>query len=238
VGLERKPALRLSELASQHRLTVAQAERLACLLLALAAEPAPPTTVTAPADAVDVHLADSLSGLVADDFPAAVNIADIGAGAGFPGLALALALPSAHVDLIEATGRKCETIERLAAAAGVSNAAAVHARAEEVASARPDAYDVVTARALAPLAVLVEYAAPLLVEGGCLIAWKGSLEDEEIVGGAHAAALLGLSPPEVVPVRPFPGARDRALVTLRKISPTPERFPRRPGVAAKRPLVS
>jgi 16S rRNA (guanine527-N7)-methyltransferase len=167
----------------------------------------------------------------------APSIADIGAGAGFPGLALAAALPDATVSLIESTERKCEVIARLATAAEIGNAAPVPARAEEWASGDgAGRYDVVTARALASLAVLVEYAAPLLAAGGFLVAWKGAPDPGEEAAGATAAALVGLEPRDPVAVRPFKGSRERNLFVYEKVTPTPERFPRRPGMATKRPL--
>jgi 16S rRNA (guanine527-N7)-methyltransferase len=164
-------------------------------------------------------------------------VADVGSGAGFPGLPLAIALPRAQVDLIEAAHRKCEVIERLGAAAGIANARAVPLRAEEVAAGDGrDAYDVVTVRAVSPLAVLVEYAAPLLRVGGVLVAWKGAVDPDEQRGGESAAGVLGLEPGEVRRVEPFAGARDRHLHVYAKTLPTPEGFPRRPGMARKRPL--
>jgi 16S rRNA (guanine527-N7)-methyltransferase len=92
------------------------------------------------------------------------------------------------------------------------------------------------ARAVAALPVLVEYAAPLLREGGVLVAWKGVRSREEEAAGARAAAEVGLEPEEALRVEPFEGARDRHLHVFRKIAPTPERFPRRAGMAVKRPL--
>jgi 16S rRNA (guanine527-N7)-methyltransferase len=216
-------------------------ERLGRLLGALAEEPDPPTTLVDPAEAVDRHIADSLSGLAIPELRAAKALADIGAGAGFPGLALAVAIPMARVDLVESSGRKTAVIGRLAEAADAVNARPVTARAEEWGRlAAPvggrGAYDVVTARAVAPLAVLVEYAAPLLREGGTLVAWKTSAAGAEEEGGAKAGAEVGLSPEGQLEVQPWPAARDRRLYVYRKIAPTPERFPRRPGMAAKRPL--
>jgi 16S rRNA (guanine527-N7)-methyltransferase len=189
------------------------------------------------ADAVDRHLADSLTGLEVDALAGADRIADLGAGAGFPGLALAVALPDARVDLIEATARKCEVIERLARAADAPNARTVPHRAEEWAAGEgAAAYAAVTARALAPLSVIAEYAAPLLREGGVLVAWKGSRDEDEERRGAAAAEQLGLGPPEVMRVEPFEGAANRHLHVFPKTGPTPEGFPRRPGMARKRPL--
>jgi len=209
------------------------------LLEALAEEPDPPTTMRAPKDALDAHLADSLSGLEIPEVRRATTIADIGSGAGFPGLALAIALPAARVDLIESVARKCAVIERLATAAGAGRARAVPLRAEEwAASEGREAYDTVTARAVAPLAVLCEYAAPLLRPGGVLVAWKGRRDAEEDDAGVRAAAVLGMELGPVVAVEPFPGAHSRHLHVVVKSAPTPERFPRRPGMASKRPLGS
>ena len=186
---------------------------------------------------MELHVADSLSGLEVDALRRARRIADVGAGAGFPGLPLAVALPAAQVDLIESSRRKCAVIERLAAAAGAGNARAVPERAETWASGEGrEVYDAVTARALAALPVLVEYAAPLLREGGTLVAWKGAPDSQEEKAGEEAAAVAGLKLAEVRRVKPFPAARDRHLHVYTKVSPTPPALPRRPGMAVKRPL--
>jgi 16S rRNA (guanine527-N7)-methyltransferase len=164
-------------------------------------------------------------------------LADLGAGAGFPGLALAAALPGLQVDLIESTARKCEVIARLAATAQIANATAIPTRAEEWAAADGAvSYDVVTARAVSSLAVLVEYAAPLLQPGGSLLAWKGARDPDEEKAGVTAATLVGLEPQRPIPVRPYKGSRERTLYAYAKTAPTPARFPRRPGMATKRPL--
>jgi len=89
---------------------------------------------------------------------------------------------------------------------------------------------------VAPLNVLVEYAAPLLAEGGTLVAWKGRRDPGEEADAAAAAALTGLEPREIVPVRPWAGAEHLHLHAYAKVGPTPNRFPRRPGIASKRPL--
>jgi len=168
---------------------------------------------------------------------AADTIADIGAGAGFPGLVLAAVLPDARVDLIEAAARKCRVIERLAGAARLANARAIAERAESWGAGDGAlAYDVVTARALAPMATLVEYAAPLLRDGGGLIAYKGARDPGEECAGLSAAGAVGLELVAVSSVQPFPQSRVRHLHHFRKARPTPDRFPRRPGMARKRPL--
>ena len=187
-------------------------------------------------------MADSLSGLEVEALRAAARIADLGAGAGFPGLVLAIALPAARVDLIEAARRKAAVTDRLQQAARIDNARSVVARAEDWARTPPalgggrEAYDAVAARAVAPLPVLVEYAAPLLRLSGVLVAWKGARDPAEEGLGKGAADEVGLALEDVLRVEPFEGARNRHLHVYRKVGPTPERFPRRPGRAAKRPL--
>jgi 16S rRNA (guanine527-N7)-methyltransferase len=188
-----------------------------------------------PAAGVDAHVADSLSGLELTVVREARVVADLGAGAGFPGLVLAAALPGARVALVESLGRKCAFLERAVAAAGLGNAAVVCRRAEEWPEGH-GRHDLVTARAVAPLAVLAEYAAPLLAPGGALVAWKGARDPAEEAAGASAAAQLGLEVAEVRRVHPFPAAEQRHLHRYVKVSPTPDRFPRRPGMARKRPL--
>jgi 16S rRNA (guanine527-N7)-methyltransferase len=208
---------------------------LEAILELQAEDPAASTTVRDPGEAVSRHVADSLVALELDAVRRAGRIADVGSGAGWPGLALASALPAARVALVESAARHCRYLERAVAAGGLANVEVVHARVEEW-SDGVGTCDVVTARALAALPVVCEYAAPLLVEGGVVVAWKGSVSDEEAAAGAVAAAELGLEVGEVRRVSPYPEAERRTLHVFRKVAPTPERFPRRAGMAVKRPL--
>ena len=194
-----------------------------------------PTSVRDRAANREVHVADSLSGLELPAVRDARRIADLGAGAGFPGLVLAAALPEAHVALVESAGRKCAWLERAVEVMGLANVEVVHARAEEWADGL-GANDLVTARALASLNVLVEYASPLLAAGGALVAWKGRRDPAEEADAAAAAAQLAMEPRNVVRVQPFPDVRDRHLYLYLKVGSTPNGYPRRPGMAAKRPL--
>lgn len=225
----------LAALAARHTLPDAAVTQLDALLTALVADPHAPTTVRDPRKALDTHLADSLVALELPGVHTATASADLGAGAGFPGLPLAIALPQTRVALVESNARKCAFIRAAADAAGLTNVEVVAERAEAW-DAGIGRHDLVTARALAPLAVLAEYAAPLLREGGVLVAWKGRRETEEERDAAAAAEQLGLVVDEVRPVQPYPTAEHRHLHVLRKVAPTPERFPRRPGMARKRPL--
>ena len=229
------PAERLAALAAQYGLQERAVEALSALLELVATDDTAPTTVRDPTAAVDVHVADSLAGLEVASLAAAGRIADLGAGAGFPGLVLAAALPGAAVTLVESVGRKCAFLERAIGAAGLENAEVANARAEEW-QAGMGACDAVTARALAPLGVLCEYAAPLLRTGGALVAYKGARDEAEEADAERAAAVLGLERREIRPVRPFAGAEHRTLYVYSKVGEAPSRFPRRPGMARKRPL--
>jgi 16S rRNA (guanine527-N7)-methyltransferase len=206
---------------------------LARILELQATDPTASTSVRDPAEALDRHVADSLVALELPVVASARRIADLGSGAGWPGLALAATLPDAHVALVESAIRHCRYLER--ASEGLPNVSVVHARAEEWQEGL-GAHDLITARALAALPVVLEYAAPLLEEGGHVVAWKAAVSEHEAFGGARAAEILGLEPVSVVEVHPFPDARDRTLHVFCKIAPTPARFPRRAGMATKRPL--
>lgn len=217
-------------------LSEAQKAMLAQVLELLERERASVSSVTEPGRAWKVHVADSLTGLQVADLRDARTIADIGSGAGFPGLVLAVALPRARVDLIESVGRKCEFMRRAIAAAGIENARVVNARSEELAQGDGrEAYVAVTARAVGRLSTLAELASPLLQEEGALVAWKGKRDAEEERQLENAATLLAMRPEEVRHVGPFAGSEHRHLHVVRKSGPTPPDLPRRAGMAKKRP---
>lgn len=227
----------LDRLGERYRLSEGQLDQLTKILSALAVDEFAPTTVREPASAVDVHLADSLVAFELDLVREAGQIADIGAGAGFPGLALAVALPHSEVKLVESQARKCAFIERVEADAGIENAQAVCARVEEW----PEgigAHDLVLARAVAPQPIVLEYAAPLLRLGGALVDWRGQRDPEEERFAVEAAELLGLRRESIRQVEPFEGARDLHLHVYSKVRETPDRFPRRAGMASKKPLAT
>lgn len=229
------------EAALLARVPVAGVGALRDLIALIAADEHAPTAVRDPQEAWRTHVLDSLSGLEIEPLREARRIADVGAGAGFPGLVLAAALPAAHVDLIEATRRKCEFIRSLAERTRIDNARAVCARAEEWGASRPpdggrgDA-DAVTARAVGRLATLAELASPLLREGGALIAWKGRRDADEEAEAERAAEALAMTPAEVVPMAWAAGFEHRHLYLFTKSGPTPPGIPRRAGMAKKRPF--
>ncbi len=202
----------------------------------LAREPASVSSVTDPARAWEVHVADSLAGLEVEALAGAKRIADIGSGAGFPGIVLAAALPASRIDLVESVERKCRFMRRAVAEAPIANATVVCRRSEELAGVEGRAaYDAVTARAVGRLSTLAELASPLLGEGGVLVAWKGRRDPEEEAELARAEESLAMRAEAVISVAPFAASRHRHLHVLRKTAATPEGLPRRAGMAKKRP---
>jgi 16S rRNA (guanine527-N7)-methyltransferase len=206
------------------------------VLKLLEEERASVSSVTEPERAWRVHVEDSLTGLEVPELAEAGRIADIGSGAGFPGLVLAVALPDSHVDLIESVGRKCEFIQRAVDAAGIANATVLNARSEEIAGGDcRESYDAVTARAVGRLSTLAELASPLLRENGVLVAWKGKRDADEEAQLAHAADRLAMHPERILDVGTRAGSKHRHLHVMRKLGSTPADLPRRLGMAKKRP---
>jgi len=224
------PGLPGPSLSRPQRATIAQVLEL------LEEERASVSSVTEPDRAWRVHVADSLTGLEVEELRTAKRIADIGSGAGFPGLVLAVALPEAHVDLIESVGRKCDFIQRAIEAAEIPNATVLNARSEELAARETrETYGVVTARAVGRLSTLAELAAPLLRENGVLVAWKGKRDIDEEQQLERASEKLAMRPELILDVGDRAGSKHRHLHILRKLGPTPADLPRRPGMAKKRP---
>ena len=232
----RTVAARLDELATQFSLSEAAVVAAGHLLELWETDELASTRVTDAIDAVDQHLADSL---VALDVPAvreARRAADLGTGAGIPALPLAIALPELQMALVESVGRRTVFLERAIDECGLGDRTTVVAERAEGWPAGVGCHDLVTSRALAQLDVVLEYCAPLLTLGGHAVAWKGALSPQEREGGLRAAEALGLELVDELEVVPFKGARDRRLVVARKVAETPARFPRREGMAKKKPL--
>jgi 16S rRNA (guanine527-N7)-methyltransferase len=235
-GSEREEVARaLGVLVARHHLPGAVEAKLGALLAYLASAPLAPTRITAPLRAIDAHLADALSALELEVVRGAEAIVDIGAGAGFPGLPLAAALVDAQVTLLDGAERKCAFIAKAAAAADIGNARARWDRAETWRGGLRS-HDLATARAVGPQATVLEYAAPLLRVGGVLVDWRGRRDPPAEKAAAAAARQLGLEFVVVRHVEPFAGASDHHLHVFRKEQETPDRFPRRAGIARKRPL--
>ena len=228
-------AARLGALLERYRLPETDGPKLRALTELLIGDPLAPTAIRSPTAVVEDHLADSLVALDLEPVASARRAVDIGSGAGLPGIPLAIALPQARFVLLESASRKASFLERAAAATGAANVEVVHARAESWAGGL-GSNDLVTARALGPLELVVEYAAPLLRLGGTLVIWRGRRDADAERAAAETGAFLGLGDPEIVPVTPYEGAEHRHLYLTSKLRETPSGFPRRPGLAARRPL--
>jgi len=228
---------RLRVLGRDYGLDDRQLAALAALLRLIATDPLAPTTVRDPEASVDQHLADALVALELAQVRGAQVAADLGAGAGLPGLALAAALPSCRWTLVESVTRKALFIDRAIEMMGLANAQGVNLRAEEWRAGR-QVNELITARAVAAAPVVLEYAAPLLCLGGSFVDWRTEMAPQEDGDARAAADLLGLERIEARRVTPFTGARSRFLYVYVKVRDTPDRFPRRVGSARKRPLGS
>ena len=232
-----RPSQRLAELATTYDLPSGAAKQLMALLELVSASPHALTAVRDVVEGVEVHVADSLTGVRIPAVRSATTLADLGSGGGFPGLVLAVALPETAIFLVESVTKKADFLADAARALGIEDRVTIVADRVESWEAGAGSVDVVTARALAPLGVLVEYSAPLLVHGGTMVAWKGRRQEEEEADAGTAAAAVGMSPLECVPTPrdAVQHADQRHLYLSLKVADTPERYPRRPGMARKRP---
>src|SRR5579884_2294056 len=199
------------------------------------------TAVRSPAEIERRHLLESLALARLLEAHGALleggDLVDVGSGGGLPGIPLAIVRPGLRVTLLEATGKKAAFLEAAARDLRLTNIAVLTARAEEAGRdpAFRERFDLATARAVAPLAVLAELALPLVRPGGLLAAVKGSRVHEEVAAGRPAVARCGGRIDAVEPL-PLTGAPALAVVLVAKVSPTPADLPRRPGIPAKRPL--
>jgi 16S rRNA (guanine527-N7)-methyltransferase len=195
------------------------------------------TRIVEPAEVARLHLLDALSALPLLDALAPRRALDLGSGGGVPGIVLALARPDVSWTLVDSVGRKADAMRGFVEALGLRDVAVIGERAEVLGrdAGYRERLDVVVARACAPLPVLAEYALPLIQVGGALVAWKRAVSPDELRAGRAAAAQLGGGDPEVQPAG-IPALGDHQFVVVRKVGSTPDRYPRRPGQPAKRPL--
>ncbi len=166
------------------------------------------------------------------------NLLDVGAGAGLPGIALAIAFPELRVSLLEATEKKIRFLDEVARALPLENVTTIHERAEELARKPREraAYDYVVARALAEMRTLLEYTLPFARVGGCVIAYKALGAKEETARAQRALELLGGRVRAIIPVKLADLDDARQLVVIDKIAPTPDAYPRAGGAPKNRPL--
>lgn len=195
------------------------------------------TRVVEPDAVARLHLLDALAALPMIDRVAPATALDLGSGGGVPGLVLALARPGMQWTLVDSVRKKADALRAFADALRLPNVEVVAERAEVLGHdvRHRSAHDLVTARACAALPVLAEYALPLLRVGGQLIAWKGPIGPDELDAGAAAASVLGGDAPSVLPAG-HAALGDHRFVVITKVGITPDVYPRRAGVPARRPL--
>lgn len=195
------------------------------------------TAITEPAEMAVKHVADSLLALTVGEWPTEARVCDVGTGGGVPGVVLRIARPDLQVTLLDSVRKKLRAVMSISETIGVS-VETVHGRAEDVgrAPAYREQFDVVTARAVARLPVLLELCLPLTKVDGYMVALKGPDVREEIEQSKAALRLLGAKIETVREVTlPF-DAGGRTLIAIRKVASTPQKYPRSAGTPAKNPL--
>ncbi|MBR4540177.1 MAG: 16S rRNA (guanine(527)-N(7))-methyltransferase RsmG [Clostridia bacterium] len=196
-------------------------------------------TSVPPQEMAERHFLDSLLPLTQEGlFPAGCSLIDVGTGAGFPGLALAIARPDCSVTLLEAMQKRCQFLQAVCDELGLANVRVIQNRAEIAGQdgSHRERYDRAIARAVAPLNVLCEYLLPFVLPGGMALCWKGPAAEEELSDGAFAARTLGGEMGEIIEL-PCGNSR-HVIVPVKKITKTLPQYPRKNGIPAKRPLKS
>jgi 16S rRNA (guanine527-N7)-methyltransferase len=197
------------------------------------------TAITEP-DAVRVrHLLDSLSLSLVVAFAEGMRVIDVGTGAGFPGLVIAVMYPGVDITLMDSTGKKLKFADHIAQKLGLDNVRTLHMRAEDAGRDRKhrEQYDVVLARAVARLPALLEYTLPLLRVDGAFIGMKGTTAFEEVDDAGPALRVLGGKVADVIPVDLPLQEHPHYLIPVSKVKPTPKDYPRLPGTPTREPIM-
>ena len=196
-------------------------------------------TSVPPEEMAEKHFLDSLLPLTKEAlFPPEISLIDVGTGAGFPGLALAIARPDCRVTLLEAMQKRCQFLQAVCDELTLSNVRVIQNRAEIAGREieHREQYDRAIARAVAPLNVLCEYLLPFVKKGGMALCWKGPAAEEELADGSFAAKELGGEMGEIIEL--FFHDTRHVIVPIKKMTETLPQYPRKNGVPAKRPLKS
>ncbi len=192
------------------------------------------TAITSPEEAITKHVVDSLL-FLKPYREGAGRYLDMGTGAGYPGIVLEIMEPRPGV-LLDSRNKKIDACRRFCDELGLVDVACCAERIEDHAREHREDYGTITARALAPLGVILEYAQPLLTPGGYVIASKGSLSGEELKHGSEVAELLGFEGVSCETFQLPRGAGKREILVYRKVGDSSVRLPRKAGMATKRPL--
>lgn len=196
------------------------------------------TSITEEEDFIKKHFIGSVLCAGFDELTHAKTVIDIGTGAGFPGVPLALLFPEKQFLLMDSTGKKITILGAITKKLELPNIKLIHARAEDLAHDKEhrEAYDLCVSRAVANLATLSEYGLPFVKTGGSLVSYKGPDTDEEVKAAEKAVKVLGGDFAGIKKVKPGGFDLDHSFVIIKKIKETPEKYPRRAGIPAKAPL--
>lgn len=197
------------------------------------------TAITEEAQVVTKHFVDSLS-LVKALHPSEFStVIDVGTGAGFPGIPIKILYPDIHLTLLDSLNKRIRFLEEVCQTLQLSNVCCIHGRAEDAArdSSHRESYDLCVSRAVAGLASLAEYCIPFVKEGGYFVAYKSAEIKEELALGGKAVSVLGGSVEQVIDFCLPDSDYSRSLVKIKKIKPSPKKYPRKAGLPAKDPII-
>jgi 16S rRNA (guanine527-N7)-methyltransferase len=194
------------------------------------------TSITDPEEIVVKHFIDSLT---LNEFVQGQSLADIGTGAGFPGVPLKILRPELEIYLVDSLAKRLDFLKVVIESLNLNGVETIHSRAEDF-GRNPkyrDRFDRVTSRAVARLPILLEYAVPILKLNGYFLAAKGSLADEEINESQKALKILGAEVKNIARFNLGQEAESRAIVVIEKMTQTPKEYPRKAGTPSKKPLI-
>jgi 16S rRNA (guanine527-N7)-methyltransferase len=199
------------------------------------------TSIINPDEVYKKHFIDSLALIFYNDIElrnVSLNVVDVGSGAGFPGIPLKIAFPQLRMTLLDSSQKRVAFLDKVISQLGLKDTVALHGRAEDVArqALYREQYDLCISRAVAPLAVLSEYCLPFVKQGGLFVAYKTE-DNNELSEAENAIAILGGEFGQQISFELPNSDISRVLIGLKKVAPTPDKYPRRAGMAKKKPII-
>lgn len=196
------------------------------------------TAITEHEEVQEKHFLDSITLITSGKLTRGCSLIDIGAGAGFPSMPVKIVREDINLTMLDSLNKRINFLNDVIEELGIKNATAIHSRAEEGGKNKNlrEKFDIATARAVADLAVLSEYALPFVKLGGYFVAMKGNAPKEELEGAKKAIREMGGELEKVKEIV-LPSGINHSLVIIRKVINTPSKYPRKPGTPSKTPIV-